>query len=190
MAPEIKPLLQMYGCLLPFEVVNRTMQQWIGEDSVAVLGKYYHAHNLRHSGATHYHHVRGWPLDIVQDFLGHAGILHTSLSQDKPCEAQRMDGGGMMGTQYTIVNISKKIDCGFGMGWEPKFREILLNNDSSLFLLFLKMVKFPDDHLKVIHESNSWDFSIAFPDYNSYADKRDELQMEFERWKADYEVEE
>lgn len=79
MAPEIKPLLQMYGCLLPFEVVNRTMQQWIGDDSVAVLGKYYHAHNLRHSGATHYHHIMGWPLDVVKVFLGHAGIESTQV---------------------------------------------------------------------------------------------------------------
>lgn len=78
-APEIKQGLALYKHLLPFKEAIRTMQGWMERDSVRVLGKRYHAHNLRHSGATHYHHTKGWEITWVQDFLGHADIQSTQV---------------------------------------------------------------------------------------------------------------
>lgn len=79
MAPEIKEGLALYKHLLPFTEAIRTLQGWIEKDSVRVLGKRFHAHSLRHSGATHYHHAKGWPISIVQDFLGHADLKTTMI---------------------------------------------------------------------------------------------------------------
>lgn len=78
-APEIREGLMLYRHLLPFKEAIRTMQHWIEKDSVQVLGKYYHAHNLRHSGATHYVHELGAPIEVVQDFLGHKSISCTQV---------------------------------------------------------------------------------------------------------------
>lgn len=60
-----------------------------------------------------------------------------------------------MGTQYQIINHTTKQLCGFGLDWNPKHGEILLNQDSWLFTIWLMTEKFKG-HRHGVSKSNNY----------------------------------
>ena len=64
---------------LPVGVAARALQVSIKKYAAAELDKDIHFHTLRHSGATHYHNVKGWDIRYIQVFLGHAKLDTTQI---------------------------------------------------------------------------------------------------------------
>lgn len=89
-----------------------------------------------------------------------------------------------MGTEYQIVNISKRIFCGFGLDWNPKYAEAQLNKECARFLLFIMLEKYREDEIKVLHEGNSWDWTteLVTNDLTQWVDKSEELLKDFKQW--------
>lgn len=89
-----------------------------------------------------------------------------------------------MGTQYRVVNHTKKEVYGFGLGnWYPKYTEAILNFQASRFLMFLCLVEFRGDNIAIVHEGNSWNWNTEF-DYDGYEDKSEEVQTKFLVWES------
>ena len=89
-----------------------------------------------------------------------------------------------MGTQYQIINLTKKEFCGFGIGFNPKYSEAKGNKDPSRFLLFIMLEKYRKDHIVILHEGNSWDWSTELEniDVAEWNDKSEELLEEYKEW--------
>lgn len=93
-----------------------------------------------------------------------------------------------MGTQYRVVNLTKKEIYGFGLDWNPKYREAIINRTPARFLLFLMLEARRGDDLKVISEGNSWDWEYELS-LKGFEDKTKEFQERFIDWdKEDNEV--
>ena len=89
-----------------------------------------------------------------------------------------------MGTEYTIVNLSRKIICGFGLDWNPKYTESIINRDCARFLLFLMMEKYRKEQIIIISEGNSWDWNYEV-NTDNFEDKSKELLEEYLEWDSE-----
>ncbi len=64
---------------LPIGIGVRALQIAFKKKGLEVLKKDLHFHQLRHSGATHYHNIKGWDIRKLQVFLGHSRIDTTEI---------------------------------------------------------------------------------------------------------------
>ena len=86
-----------------------------------------------------------------------------------------------MGTQYRVVNVTRKEIYDFGLDWNPKYTEAILNKECSMFLLYLMLEPYRKQHLIIINEGNSWDWETEIV-LKNYTDKSEEVQKEFIEW--------
>lgn len=81
-APEIVRDLKH----LPVGIGDRAIQKAFKRRAKEILNKDLYFHQLRHSGATWYHTVKGWDIRMLQTFLGHSRIdtteIYTHVSPD------------------------------------------------------------------------------------------------------------
>ena len=87
-----------------------------------------------------------------------------------------------MGTQYRIVNQTRKEIYDFGLDWNPKYGEAFINKVCRLFLLYIMLEKFRKEFIIIINDGNSWDWSTELVTLKGYTDKSEEIQKEFEEW--------
>jgi len=86
-----------------------------------------------------------------------------------------------MGTQYQVINKTRKEIYGFGLNWNPKYQEAIMNIDPRRFLLFLMLYKYRGDHIIIINDGNAfdWNYEINLKDYRY---KDEEIQKEYLEW--------
>jgi len=76
-APEIRRYLN--SGVLPIKIGVRSLEIAFKGLGKRVLAKDLHFHCLRHSGLTHYHNAKKWPIRFVQQFAGHSDISTTQI---------------------------------------------------------------------------------------------------------------
>ena len=86
-----------------------------------------------------------------------------------------------MGTEYQIINLTEKVLCGFGVDFDPKYRNLIMNRNCARFLLFLMFDKYRTHQIIIIDEGNSWDWSHEI-DTSEFEDKSKELLEEYFEW--------
>ena len=91
-APEIRRYLS--SSTLPIKIGSRSLEIAFKGLGKRVLAKDLHFHCLRHSGLTHYHNVKKWPIRFVQQFAGHSDISTTQIyTHVNPQDLQKVMNG-------------------------------------------------------------------------------------------------
>ena len=92
-APEIRKFLNQSS--LPIKCGPRSLEIAFKLIGKKILNKEVHFHCLRHSGLTHYHNAKKWPIRFVQQFAGHADISTTMIyTHVNPQDLQKIMNGG------------------------------------------------------------------------------------------------
>jgi hypothetical protein len=113
--------------------------------------------------------------------------LVQDAKQDLTVTIKRQRKMKRMGTQYRVINVTKKEIYDFGLNWNPKFREAIFNKEPARFLLFLMLDSCRGDYIKVISESNSYDWEIEVPNlFTEYIDKSEEMNDRFIQWEEEF----